>query len=99
MINFPKDPKQLRKFNLIRYNETPPSWELIERVVKKSKIKRMYLFEAVWGIPKGSLTLYKTGERILPVKYWHIFYDFELVNQIYSKLEKKNKSLLNNITI
>lgn len=97
-INFPKDPKQLRKFNILRYKEIPPSWELIESAIKKSKLKRQYVFEDIWGIPKGSLTLYKSGERLLPARYWHIFYEFELVNQIYGNIAKKNKPLLDKIT-
>lgn len=99
-IDFPKDPKRLRKFNMIRYRSTPPSWELIEQVIEKSGLKMLARFEYAWLIPKDTLTLYKNGERGLPARYWHIFYDFNIVNQKYSKLntkrtkEKKSHAIL-----
>lgn len=91
-IIFPVNTKELRKFNLKRYNGTPPSWELIEQVVKKSKLKRLAIFENVWEMPNDTLSLYKNSERGLPVKYWHIFYDFDLINQKYSKLHTKRQN-------
>lgn len=88
---FPHDPKELRKFNLARYKGIPPSWELIEKVIKKSGLKMLSKFEYVWFMPRSTLTWYKTGEKILPAKYWHIFYDFDLVSQKYRKMYRKRK--------
>lgn len=90
-INFPKDPKQLRKFNMMRYGSVPPSWELIEKVVRKSGLKMLSKFEYAWLMPRSTLTWYKTGVKNLPAKYWHIFYEFEVVGQKYSKLKSKTK--------
>ena len=88
---FPQNPKELRIYNLKKYNGITPSWDLIEQVVKKSGLKRLAIFEYVWEIPSDTLTLYKNGERGLPARYWHIFYDFDLINQKYSKLHTKRK--------
>jgi hypothetical protein len=91
--NFPLDPKELRKFNIIRYRGEQPTWDLVEKVIKKSGLKFMFKFEDVWGIPNQTLKRYKSGRMFLPAKYWHIFYDFELVNKTqHIKLHKKNKS-------
>lgn len=97
-VVFPTDPKKLREFNFERYRGIQPSWELIMQVVEKSKLKRLTKFERIWGIPHKSLTLYKIGERDLPIAYWHIFYDFDIVNQMYSKLRQKRKSVTNKVT-
>lgn len=93
------NPKMLRKYNIMRYQGIPPSQDLIDKVVKKSGLKRYLTFETVWGIPAGTLTLVNIGERSLPVKYWHIFYDFEFVLQKYSKIKQKNNFLPKKTTI
>jgi hypothetical protein len=96
---FPVNGKELRRQNAVKYKATPPSWEVIQSAIEKSGLKRMVIFEDVWGIPRGTLTLYKCGERVLPVRYWHIFYDFDTINQIYTKSQKKSKPLQNKTTI
>lgn len=87
------NPKMLRKYNFMRYQGVPPSQELIEKVVKKSGLKFFARFEVVWAMPKDVLTLVKNGHRNLPAKYWHIFYEFDAVYQIYSNSYKKSKLL------
>lgn len=90
-VAFPLDPKRLRKFNFAKYKGIPPSWELIESVIKKSGLKRLARFECVWLMPTDTLTWYKNGKKVLPAKYWHIFYEFEAINQKYVKTFKKSK--------
>lgn len=92
-VAFPTDTKKLREFNFIRYNGVPPSWDLIKKVIEKSKLKRQYKFERVWGIPIGTIQLYKNGFRDLPSTYWNIFYDFDIVNQKYNKKTKPVKKI------
>lgn len=94
---FPLDQKQLRAFNIERYKGIPPDWNLIVAVLKKSKLKRMSTFESVHKIPQRTLTKYKNGHWSLSPAYWHIFYDYELVNQIYAKPKKNNKFTPNNV--
>lgn len=79
--------KELKINNFIRYGGIPPSWEMVAAVVKKSGLKRLVRFERVWQIPEGSLTLYNIGVRDLPIKYWHIFYDYDSA----ANMVKKNK--------
>lgn len=77
----------------MRYQGIPPSQELIDKVIRKSGLKHATQFEIVWAIPTNTLTMVKQGGRYLPVKYWHIFYDFEFVVQKYRKI-KENKNIL-----
>lgn len=83
---YPINSKELRKYNLMRYKAMQPSWELVQNVIEKSGLKRLARFEYAWGIPTDTLTLYKNGARDLPAIYWHIFYDFDIVNQLYKPL-------------
>lgn len=97
---YPINSKELRKYNLMRYKGIQPSWELIESVIKRSGVKKMARFEYAWGMPTDTLTLYKTGQRDLPPIYWHIFYDFDIVNQLYKptheskRINKKKHTVL-----
>lgn len=90
-VYFPLNPSELNTFNIKRYNGIPPSWTLIEKVIKKSGLKRQSRFELIWNIHKRGLTKYKNGHEILPARYWHIFYDFDLLCQMYGISQKKNK--------
>lgn len=83
----------------MRYKGIPPRVGLIEKVVKKSGLKFFARFENVWGMPAGTLKLVRYGLRELPAKFWHIFYDFDIANQMYGKSDKKIKPLPNNGTI
>lgn len=88
---FPIDHKKLRAYNTQLYKGIPPTWELIEEAVKKSKLKRLAVFERIHQIPQRTLTRYKNGHFMLPAIYWHIFYEYEAINQIYKKPKKNNK--------
>lgn len=77
----------------MRYKSIPPSTELMQNVIRKSKLKFLSRFEMVWGMPGNLLTMVINGRRGLPAKYWHIFYDFDAVNQIYANSDKKTKTL------
>lgn len=90
-VYFPHNPVDLNAFNIKRYKGEPPSWSLIEKVIKKSGLKRQSKFEALWNIPKRTLTKYNNGHVILPARYWHIFHDFDLLCQMYGIPLKKNK--------
>lgn len=87
----PNDLKKLKDFNFIKYKGVPPSFSLVRETIEKSNLKRKYKFERVWGIPKGSIRLYLKGHRDLPSMYWHIFYDFDAVNQKYRKKTRVTK--------
>lgn len=91
--------KNLRKYNLIRYKAVHPPQKLIEKVIKDSGLKFFSRFEIVWGIPKDVLTQVKRKKRGLPPKYWHIFYDFDIANQIYAKERKQTKKASKQQTI
>lgn len=95
-MNFPVDQKELRKFNLRKYKGIPPSWDLIKKVIARSGLKFMLTFENTWGLPEQTLKKCKSGERYLPATYWHIIYDFDIVNQKYRKIKKKRQPLQNN---
>jgi len=85
--------KNLRKYNFIRYKGIPPSPELIDKVVKKSGLKFFSKFEMVWALPERSLTKAKNELIPLAPKYWHIFYDFDAVRQMYTAEVKKTKQV------
>lgn len=85
---YPINPQQLREHNIIKYKGIAPSWELIEKVIKRSGLKFQARFELVWGIPHKMLTQVKNGDKELPCKYWHIFYDFDNIKK--SVIEKQN---------
>lgn len=108
-IPFPINPTELRTFNLIRYKGIPPDWSLVEKTIKKSKIKYMEWFEAAFGLPKKTLIRYRMGDRGLPPVYWHIFYDFEklesslrssktLPRKVTKKQLDSNKNILNDLS-
>lgn len=94
--NFPTDPKALRRYNLARYKGVPPSWDLIEKVLKKSGLQKQERFASAWMMARCTLTWYKNGEKPLPAKYWHIFYEFEYLHQMYAKPKRKQKRVAPN---
>ena len=97
-MNIYLNSKALRKYNIIKYKGVAPSWDAIELAVKKSKFKTYVIFEAVWGIPRGTLTLCKCNHREMPARYWHIFYDFDIVYKLFiQKNDKKNISNKNTV--
>lgn len=52
----------------------PPTIELIDEVINSFEVS-YYRFEKYFGIPKGTIKKVRTGERKLPVFYWHLFYE------------------------
>ena len=46
----------------------------------------------MYGIPKDVITWYKLGMKELSPKYWHIFYDFEIVSKEYKAIAEKYKA-------
>lgn len=85
---FPLNPQKLREYNIVKYRGVPPTWDLIQKTIKRSGLKFQNRFELVWGIPHKILTQVKRGDKELPCKYWHIFYDFDNIKkQTIEKIE------------
>ena len=63
-----------RRDNQKKYSG-PPTWEQIERVVKKTGMSKFH-FELFYGINHNHLAQVKRGQRQLSLTYWHIFYEF-----------------------
>lgn len=74
-----KRDRKIKHENIQKY-KVPPSFELIDEVIKKSYLKFVARFSFVYGIPKDVITWYTTGQKPLSPKYWHIFYDFDNIN-------------------
>ena len=89
--------KQARNYNIVKYNGRPPDRELILKTVKRSGLKSKVIFEAVWGMPRGTITLSINNYRDMPIRYWHIFYEYDVVYQLY-KNQKKKKISNKNVT-
>lgn len=96
---YPLDTKRLKEYNRIKYKGVAPSWELIQKVIKASGLKCQSHFEMVWGIARKILTQVKNGDKSLPLRYWHIFYDFKKMRRAanqkpVAEKEKANVEIL-----
>lgn len=102
----PIDPRGLAERNFLKYID-PPSFELIEEVIRKSKLKTGTRFERYHNIAKDSIRSYKKGKPFAR-KYWHIFYEYDtlrkeysnpklgVVNGVNSKISRQKKNNLDN---
>lgn len=89
---YPLNPQKLREYNITKFKGIPPTWEMIEKVIKKSGLKFQTRFEMVWGISHKILTQVKRGDKKLPCAYWHIFYDFDTIRvETKKKIEQKKE--------
>jgi len=90
---FPIQTAELKKYNIRKYKGIPPDWELIRKVIKRSGLKFQSHFEMVWGISHKILTQVKRGDKVLPCRYWHIFYDFDNIRtETKKKIEEKKEA-------
>lgn len=90
---FPLQPAELKKYNIRKYKGIPPDWELIRKVIKRSGLKFQSHFELVWGISHKILTQVKRGDKVLPCRYWHIFYDFDNIKKVTKKRIEEKKEV------
>lgn len=67
----------------------PPTLDQVNTLVEQVGVS-LYKFEAFFGLPKGTIKQVRTGERQIPVKYWHVF--FEPVKPTQAQLRMINKS-------
>lgn len=68
----------------------PPTFKHIEKRLKQFNMKGAH-FELYFGIPGGTISKVKNGERAMPVKFWHLI--FQGINQI-----PKNKTKIETVT-
>ena len=77
----------------MKYHGVQPSWELVLKVIKKSGLKTRMNFQRTWGIPGQMLNQYKGGERDIPARYWHIFYEYDAMTKILAqKIKEADKN-------
>lgn len=80
--------------NIAEYDGVQPSQELVYKVFKKSKTKYMCRFEIAFGLPIDTLKKYLNGTRAtIPPKFWHIFYDFDKLKDLYRRYEQKQRHI------
>lgn len=71
-----------------------PSWVKINSFIKKCGVSESH-FELFFGMPKGTIKVYRFGNRKLPSQYWHIFFDKETIKQKMKRYTtKKTKTPL-----
>lgn len=87
MINYKAE---ISKRNLIAYKGKQPSIELVTQCLEKSGLTRQS-FEIAYGIVIKTIQRYQRGLRGMPVKYWHIFYEFDTLDKFYSTFVVKQK--------
>lgn len=75
---------------MTRYKGVPPSVDIVRKCVDDSGMSRRS-FELVYGIVEKSIQRYYKGQRSLPVCYWHIFYEFNNLDNFYTNFTKKKK--------
>lgn len=52
----------------------PPTIEQIEAVYKKLNVSGAD-FERFYGMPKGMIAKVRRGDKPMPAKYWHLFFE------------------------
>lgn len=82
----PTNPNELAERNFCKYL-VPPSFELIDKVIRKSRLKTYTRFERTYNMAKESIKTYKKGRSPLPRKYWHLFYEFDTLRKLSAKLK------------
>lgn len=85
--------REIEEKNLIKYKGKPPSMEVVNACVEKAGLKYRYHFEKIYGIPEKTIERYDKGLRSMPVRYWHIFYEFDTLDKFYAtfKIRKKRQ--------
>lgn len=82
--------QQLRDYNLIHYKGKQPSRELVKSILEKSGLSYTSFYK-IYGLADKTIERYLNGLREMPVKYWHIFYEFDHLEVFYSKFNLRHK--------
>lgn len=85
----------ITKENMSKY-PCQPSWDIIQSFLDEVGMGMTHC-ERFYGIPYNVLCQVKSGKKLLPIKYWHIFY--EKIKTPYGlgfvkEYEKKQKAKL-----